>query len=139
MRSALVLFLTRLGSLNALEQMRSSARWRRWLGADLPSADTLGRVMAGVELSTLRQAIGDLYRNLKRGKALQATAGGLTALVIDGHQGYTTYHNALDASKGGSRRRPAIALCTTTTGWWRCCSAGLSLASGSRASPLRRG
>jgi hypothetical protein len=91
-RSALLLFLTRLGSLNALEQTRSSARWRRWLGADLPSADTLGRVMAGIELETLRGAIGDLYRNLKRGKALQATAGGLVALVIDGHQSYSTYH-----------------------------------------------
>jgi hypothetical protein len=48
--------------------------------------------MAGVELESLRRAIGELYRNLKRGKALQPTAGGLTALVIDGHQGYTTFH-----------------------------------------------
>lgn len=91
-RSALLLFLTRLGSLNALEQTRASGRWRRWLRAPLPSADTMGRVVAGIELDTLRDALAELYRKLKRSKALQPTAGGLVALVLDGHEGYSTYH-----------------------------------------------
>jgi hypothetical protein len=91
-RSSLLLFLTRLGSLNALEQSRANVRWSRWLGAELPSADTVGRVVAGIELETLREALGGLYRKLKRGKALRPSAGGLVALVIDGHQSHSSYH-----------------------------------------------
>lgn len=90
-RSILTMFLTRLGSLNALEQTRSSRFWRRWLGAPLPSADSLGRIMQEVDSDTLRQAHRALYRQLKRNKALPATSHGLMALVIDGHESHATY------------------------------------------------
>lgn len=46
----------RLGSLNALEQTtQSSSFWQRFLGAALPSADTLGRVAAQIDLGSVRQ------------------------------------------------------------------------------------
>ena len=40
-RSLAVMFLSRLGSLNALAQTRPRRFGSRWLGALLPSADTL--------------------------------------------------------------------------------------------------
>jgi hypothetical protein len=43
-RAAVVMFLCRLGSLNALAQTCSSRFWDRWLKGALPSADTVGRV-----------------------------------------------------------------------------------------------
>lgn len=90
-RSILAMFLTRLGSLNALEQTQSGRFWRRWLGAPLPSADSLGRIMQQVDPDTLRQALRGLYTQLKRNKALPPTSHGLMALVIDGHESHATY------------------------------------------------
>ena len=53
-RSVAVMFLSRLGSLHALEQSRPSRFWPRWLGRQMPSADTVGRVCALAEAEALR-------------------------------------------------------------------------------------
>lgn len=90
-RSLWVMALARLGSLHALEQTRASAFWRRWLGAALPSADTLGRVAAGLELEPLREALAALYTRLRRSKALVPTTYGLMALILDGHESHASY------------------------------------------------
>lgn len=100
-RSALVMILARLGSLNALEQTTSHGFWRRWLGAALPSADSIGRIMELVEASTLRAVNAALYRQLKINKALPPTSHGLMALVIDGHESHATYHRCCS----GCRKR----------------------------------
>ena len=91
LRAVVLLFVTRLGSLNALEQTRRTGGWRRWLAADLPSADSLGRIVSLVELEGLRLALRGLYQTLKRGKALGATSHGLFALVLDGHESHASY------------------------------------------------
>lgn len=85
------MFLARLGSLNALEQSSASGFWRKWLGAELPSADTVGRVCAGVEPDGLRRTTRRVYARLKRGKALGPPAHGLMAAVLDGHESHATY------------------------------------------------
>jgi hypothetical protein len=90
-RSLTVMFLSRLGSLNALAQTRTRPFWFRWLGAGLPSADTLGRVAAQVELAGLREVHRQVYTRLKRGKALPPPAHGLIAGVVDGHESHATY------------------------------------------------
>lgn len=90
-RSLLSMFLARIGSLHALAQTRPSSFWQSWLGAALPSADTLGRVPEGIAADPLRQALAHLYTRLKRNKALAPTAYGLTALVLDGHESHATY------------------------------------------------
>ena len=77
-RAMAVMFLSRLGSLNALEQSRPSRFWPRWLGAPVPSADTIGRVCALVDAEDLRSLHHDLYSRLKRMKALPPPAHGLT-------------------------------------------------------------
>ena len=86
------MFVTRTGSLNALEQTESSTRfWHNWLGTSLPSADTLGRVMDRTDPDTLRGMLQEVYTKLKRNKALRPTTHGLMALAIDGHETQATY------------------------------------------------
>lgn len=91
LRSAVVMFLARLGSLNALEQSCRSTFWRKWLGAALPSADTVGRVCAEVEPEGLRLTARQVYARLKRGKALGPPPHGLMAAVLDAHESHATY------------------------------------------------
>jgi hypothetical protein len=91
-RSLLVMIVTRLGSLNAVEQTRSSLFWRRFLKGALPSADTLGRVAAQMDPQPVREALLDLYTDLKRNKALPPPRHGLMPLVLDGHESHATAH-----------------------------------------------
>jgi hypothetical protein len=83
--------LTRLGSLNALAQTRPQPFWTRWLHAQLPSADTLGRVATQMEATDLRAIQRHVYTRLKRGKALPPPAHGLIAAVLDGHESHATF------------------------------------------------
>lgn len=75
----------RWGSLHALEQTRSHSFWRGrgWTGP--PSADTVGRVFAGLELAGLRRLIRAVYTRLKRNKVLG------TVLLLDGHESTASY------------------------------------------------
>ncbi len=90
-RSAAVMFLSRLGSLNALDQSRPSRFWERWLGQRLPSADTLGRVGALVDEAGVRALHHHLYSRLKRLKALEPPGHGLMAAILDGHESHATF------------------------------------------------
>ena len=83
--------LSRMGSLNALEQTAGNAFWRRWVGQALPSADTIGRVFSGLDCETLRAALRYIYTRLKRNKALKPAFHGLFALVVDGHESGASY------------------------------------------------
>jgi hypothetical protein len=69
-KSALVLFWARLGSLNSWELSRPASFWKKWLGRPAASADTLGRVHTLLAADDLRQAIRHVYLRLKRNKAL---------------------------------------------------------------------
>lgn len=91
LRAVVAMFLVRLGSLNALEQTRSSRCWQRWLPGALPSADTLGRVCALVEPSDVRTVQHHVYTRLKRMKALGPPGHGLMAAAIDGHESHATF------------------------------------------------
>ena len=65
------MLLARLGSLNALEQLRHNRRmWTRILGRGqrLPSADTLARVQALYEPEDVRGLLHGQYASLKRNK-----------------------------------------------------------------------
>jgi len=85
-KALFVMSLARLGSLNALEQCGQSRLWRRTLGGPLPSADTLGRIPAGMHEEELREIQRAYYSRLKRNKALPPPPHGLVALVVDGHE-----------------------------------------------------
>lgn len=90
-RAVVVMFLSRLGSLNAVEESASSAFWRRWLGCPLPSADTMGRVAQGMDLQQLREVQQQIYTRLKRGKALAPRAHGMILAAVDGHESTASY------------------------------------------------
>lgn len=90
-RAIAVMFLSRLGSLHALEQSRPSRFWGRWLGGPLPSADTVGRVAARAEAEDVRSLLHDQYAHLKRMKALPPPAHGLMAAIVDGHESHATF------------------------------------------------
>lgn len=89
-KSVLALYWVRLGSLHALEMTRSAQFWRFWLGRSLCSADSLGRIVTGVEADTLRQGIHHIYDRLKRNKALP-DLNGLAVAVLDGHETSASY------------------------------------------------
>ena len=95
-RSILVMLLARLGSFNALEQTHKAPFWRRWLGAKLPSADTMGRVCQKADADTVRQLNHQLYAQLKRMKALAPPWHGLIVAVFDGHESHATYRRCCD-------------------------------------------
>lgn len=84
------MMLTRRGSLNALEQERGNRFWMRELGSTLPSADTIGRVFAQIDLDSIRSFLQHLYRRLKRNKALNKTHG-FHVLILDGHESTASY------------------------------------------------
>lgn len=83
--------LARLGSLNSLEQLQESVALRKHVGALLPSADSLGRIVGLMNSDSIRAVIHAVYDHLKRNKALQPPPHGLMALAVDGHETYATY------------------------------------------------
>lgn len=89
-KSSLALFWARLGSLNSFELSRPARFWKRWLGQPAASADTLGRVHAGLEAEGLRQGLHHVYACLKRNKALPDQQG-LAVAVLDGHESHASY------------------------------------------------
>src|SRR5438309_4574597 len=89
-KSSLVLFWARLGSINAWEQVGQAHFWKRWLEEPTFSADTLGRVHAVLDAHGLRQGIHDVYERLKRNKALPDIYG-LGVVVLDGHESHASY------------------------------------------------
>lgn len=90
-KAVLAMYLARLGSLNSIEQLQESPKLRQFLGAPLPSADTLGRVFNLIDPDTIRAVNHSIYERLKRNKALSLLWHGLMALAIDGHESHATY------------------------------------------------
>ncbi len=86
----MVMLFARLGSLNALEGTRSGRPWREWIGGPLPSADSVGRICARMDPSSIRVVARRVYQRLKRNKALPSPWHGLMALVLDGHESHAT-------------------------------------------------
>lgn len=82
------MFLTRLRSLNRLEQeLRRRQRWESWVGGRKPSADTLARALSQMSLAELRQLLEGIVRRAWRNKAIHLRLGEAYRVVaIDGHE-----------------------------------------------------
>jgi hypothetical protein len=89
-QSALAMFLSRLGSLNALEQTMDGRIWQKLLGTGLPSADTMADVCAKMDADPVRQMQHEFYARLKRIKAIEPPSHGLMTAVLDGHESHAT-------------------------------------------------
>jgi hypothetical protein len=83
-----LLFVTRLGSLHALEQTRGRRFWMRWLQGPLPSADSIGRVFEGVALEGVREVNYSLYHRFRRKKVFAEESA---VLIVDGHETSASY------------------------------------------------
>lgn len=87
----LLLMVSRLGSLNALEQRKAPSLCEKWLGGPLPSADVMGTVAATMNLEHLRQLLYRQHKWLKRNKGFLRGEEGFRFLVLDGHEGVSSY------------------------------------------------
>jgi hypothetical protein len=90
----LILMVTRLGSLHALEQRQTPAAWRAWLGGPLPSADVMGKVAATMRLDQLRALLRRQHARVKRNKGFGRDARGLRWLILDGHESVSSYRRS---------------------------------------------
>jgi len=89
--SYMLTFMARLGSLNMFQQYGVNQSWCSWLGGKLPSADTMGRVAACIRLDDLRCVLGRQHRKNKRNKVMSRSKEGFRFLVLDGHEGVSSY------------------------------------------------
>lgn len=87
---ALVMYWSRLGSLNSLESSRRSGFWKGIMAARTGSADTIGRVFGNMETDHLRECIKRIYTKLKRNKALGGIRGWIIG-IVDGHETHASY------------------------------------------------
>jgi hypothetical protein len=85
----LAMFVGRLRSFHALEgALRQGGGWTRWVGGGrLPSADTVGRVLAGMGLDELRGVLSDVGRRAWRAKSIHGRPGeSYRVVAVDGHE-----------------------------------------------------
>jgi len=97
----LLLFVLRLGSLNAFEaHYRWRERKRAWavfLEQSPPSADTLGYALVRFDCETLRKEIHRVYTILQRNHLIrQLRIQGWLILSIDGHELFSSYLRCCD-------------------------------------------
>ena len=84
--SVFALFATQRGSLHALEgELRIPKRLEALVGPRKPSADTIGRVFAGMDPQPLRALLAGIVRRLGRNKVLPSPWP-LRFVVLDGHE-----------------------------------------------------
>jgi hypothetical protein len=89
-KSALTMFWTRMGSLNALALTAAAKSAHKWIGGPLCSSDSMGRIAATLDATALRHGIHHIYDRLKRNKALPDIAG-MAVAVLDGHETSASY------------------------------------------------
>lgn len=84
------MFVLRQPSFHALEQeLRRPRRWESWVGPGRkPSAETLGRVLSGLEREELRAWVATATRRAWRAKAIHRRWRGETyrVVAVDGHE-----------------------------------------------------
>jgi hypothetical protein len=103
------MMLARMGSFNAVEQTKKCSVWKEEHDEVLPSADTIGSVVAQIDLVALRAEIKHVYRCLKRNKALRPLLpNGGFAVILDGHESSASFkqcccgclHRKVETSSG---------------------------------------
>lgn len=86
-RYILMMFVTRLRSLNALEgELHVLRRWEKLVGRRKPSADCVGRVVALMDSEQLRDLLSNINHRLRRNKVLEDNPWPLRFVAMDGHE-----------------------------------------------------
>jgi hypothetical protein len=85
--SAMMMFVTRMGSLNAMEgELRVPRRWEKIVGTRKPSADRMGEVAAAMDPEPLRDMLSSVHHRLRRNKVLDDHPWALRTAAFDGHE-----------------------------------------------------
>ena len=85
--SALMMCVTRLRSLNALEgELRVPRRWEKIVGPRKPSADRAGAVIALMNPEELRDMLSGVNHTLRRNKVLEDNPWALRFVAFDAHE-----------------------------------------------------
>ena len=85
--SALMMFVTRRGSLNAMEsELKVPSRWEKIVGRRKPSADRIGQVVGLMATEPLLDMLSGINHQLRRNKVLDDYPWGLRILNFDGHE-----------------------------------------------------
>lgn len=79
-----------------MEQTKQNKYWQRWLGLEIGSADTHGRVLSIIDREQIRKMLKKVYRQMRRNKALGGNHQGLRALIVDGHEQTASYLKRCD-------------------------------------------
>jgi hypothetical protein len=87
-KSAFLMFVLRLGSLNRLEQeLRRPGQWKKLLGGRPPSADCVGYSLCRFSLQEVRELLAHHHHRAWKNKAVQGRRGERRRIVaIDGHE-----------------------------------------------------
>jgi hypothetical protein len=87
-KSAFLMFVLRLGSLNRLEQeLRRPGGWKKLLGGRPPSADCVGYSLCRFSLEEVRDILAHHHRQAWKNKAVKGRGGQrLRVVAIDGHE-----------------------------------------------------
>jgi len=84
--SALFMFATRLGSLNALDgELRMPRMMERLVGGRKPSGDSVGRIFCLLYTERLRSILASIVHKLKRSKML-TNGWALRFAAVDAHE-----------------------------------------------------
>jgi predicted phosphoribosyltransferase len=83
--------ITRLGSLNLLEQISRGGYMRSIMEEEMGSADTIGRIMSQINNDEIREINKEIYKKMKRNKAIKPMGGRKFVLIIDGHETTASY------------------------------------------------
>lgn len=91
--SGLMMFVLRLGSLNASEQVFNHSRfWRKVFRGRVPSDSTVGRVMEQIALNGLRQLLWKIYHQaIRRNMLNECRVGRFWLIAYDGHETISSY------------------------------------------------
>lgn len=69
------------------QKLRRPRLWERWVGPRKASADTIGEVLCGFEISTLRRPLIAMIKSAWRSKAVQLRPGqSMRVVSFDGHE-----------------------------------------------------
>jgi hypothetical protein len=84
--TAFAMFATGRGSLNRIDQQRHfPGRLRNFVGPQVPSGDSVGRVYAQLDSGGVREMFREVHLRIKRNKVLHGGADWIFA-AVDGHE-----------------------------------------------------
>jgi len=94
--STLVMFILRLGSINGIEsELRHNKKLKQFIGKKLPSADTIGRVLNGINTDELRKILYTINHKLKRNKVFKGKRS-YFFVAVDGHEFFASFYRSCE-------------------------------------------